>query len=78
MAAACGSASPSIPPDASPVVHEVERPGGQVKIYIDGRLKVTGTTWKDYYRYDAERAGNGNKVATARKLLLRESALRIS
>jgi len=25
-----------------------------VKIYIDGALKVTGTTWEDYYRYDNE------------------------
>jgi len=25
-----------------------------VKIYIDGALKITGTTWEDYYRYDNE------------------------
>jgi hypothetical protein len=45
----------------------------KVKIYIDGRLKVTGTTWRDYYRYDVEQAGNGNKVPTISKLLFRES-----
>jgi collagen triple helix repeat protein len=28
----------------------------QVKIYIDGKLAATGTTWKNYYRYDPEQA----------------------
>ncbi len=44
----------------------------QVKIYIDGSLKITGTTWADYYRYDSEQAP-GNQVPTVDKLLLRES-----
>jgi hypothetical protein len=44
----------------------------QVKIYIDGSLKETGTTWEDYYRYDTEQAP-GNKVPTVDKLLFRES-----
>jgi hypothetical protein len=43
-----------------------------VKIYIDGVLKATGTTWEDYYRYDPEQLGNGNKVPTTSKLLFRE------
>jgi hypothetical protein len=45
----------------------------QVKIYIDGSLKITGTTWEDYYRYDSEQAPQGNKVPTVDKLLFRES-----
>jgi len=45
----------------------------QVKIYIDSVLKKTGTTWEDYYRYDPEQAGNGNRVPTVDKLLFRES-----
>jgi hypothetical protein len=28
----------------------------QAKIYIDGKLATTGTTWKNYYRYDPEQA----------------------
>ena len=39
-----------------------------VKIYLDGTLKVTGTTWEDYYRFDPEQAGNGNQVPTVKKL----------
>jgi hypothetical protein len=46
----------------------------KVKIFIDGRLRATGTTWESYYRYDAEQASNGNKVPTIGKLLIRESA----
>lgn len=44
----------------------------QVKIYIDGALKETGTTWEDYYRYDSEQAAQGNQVPTVDKLLFRE------
>jgi hypothetical protein len=40
-----------------------------VKIYIDGRLKIRGTTWEDYYRYDPEQAGNGNKLFPTSKLI---------
>jgi hypothetical protein len=46
-----------------------------VKIYIDGALKITGTTWEDYYRYDPEQIGNGNKVPNVSKMLFRESGL---
>lgn len=35
----------------------VDGPGNDVvKVYIDGVLKVTGTSWEDYYRYDPEAA----------------------
>jgi hypothetical protein len=44
-----------------------------VKIYIDHKLRITGTTWEDYYRYDSEQASAGNKVPTVDKLLFRES-----
>ena len=44
-----------------------------VKIYIDGKLVKTGTTWEDYYRYDPEQAPQGNHVPTVDKLLFRES-----
>jgi hypothetical protein len=44
-----------------------------VKIYIDRKTAITGTTWEDYYRYDSEQAPAGNKVPTVDKLLFRES-----
>lgn len=48
-----------------------------VKLYVDGILEITGTTWEDYYRYDLEQAGNGNVVPTTSKLLFRESGMDI-
>lgn len=51
-------------------------PGNDVvKIYLDGSLRITGTTWEDYYRYDPEQTGNGNKVPNIDKLLFRESGV---
>ena len=44
-----------------------------VKIYIDGRRTIIGTSWEDYYRYDPENAGNSYQVPTVGKLLFRES-----
>ncbi len=43
-----------------------------VKIYIDGSLKHTGTTWEDYYRYDPEQTGGGNVIPTTSRLEIRE------
>ena len=43
-----------------------------VRIYLDGSLAATGTTWEDYYRYDPEQAGNGNQVPSVSKMLFRE------
>jgi hypothetical protein len=40
-----------------------------VKIFVDGVLKHTGTTWENYYRYDPEQVGNNNAVPTTSKLL---------
>lgn len=45
----------------------------KVKIFIDGKKKITGTTWEDYYRYDPEAAGNGNQISPVSKLIFRES-----
>jgi hypothetical protein len=45
----------------------------QVKIYVDGVQKKSGTSWEDYYRYDSEQASAGNKVPTIDKLLFREA-----
>ena len=42
-----------------------------VKIYLDGALATTGTTWEDFYRYDPEQAPN--QVPSVSKLLFRES-----
>lgn len=44
-----------------------------VKIYIDGKKVISGTTWEDYYRYDPEQAGNGNVVPLVSKMIFRES-----
>jgi hypothetical protein len=35
---------------------------------------VTGTTWEDYYRYDPEQIGNGNRVPVVSHLLFRVSS----
>ena len=49
-------------------------PGNDVvKIYIDKKKKITGTTWEDYFRYDPEAAGSGNQVPTVSRVLFRES-----
>jgi hypothetical protein len=48
-------------------------PGNDVvKIFIDGKKTITGTTWENYYRYDPEASGSGNQVPTTSKLLFRE------
>jgi hypothetical protein len=44
-----------------------------VKVSIDGRTKIVGTTWEDYYRFDAEQNGNGNQIPLISKMLFRVS-----
>jgi hypothetical protein len=44
-----------------------------VKIYVDGTRRITGSSWEDYYRYDAEQIGNGNVLSPISKMLFRES-----
>ncbi|MBC7631437.1 right-handed parallel beta-helix repeat-containing protein [Aeromicrobium sp.] len=47
-------------------------PGNDVvKIFIDGALRATGTTWENYYRYDPEQAPS-NTISPTSSLLLRE------
>lgn len=43
-----------------------------VQVFIDGTLRITGTTWEDYYRYDSEAAGGGNVVPTVDQLAFLE------
>jgi hypothetical protein len=51
----------------------VPGPGNDVvKIYIDGALRATGTTWENYYRYDPQQGGNHNVVPVTKTLLFRE------
>jgi hypothetical protein len=51
----------------------VPGPGNDVvRIYVDGALKATGTSWENYYRYDPGQAGNHNVVPVTRTLLFRE------
>lgn len=46
-----------------------------VKIYINGVLVHTGTSWENYYRYDAEQTGNGNALFAVDSLLFRASGI---
>lgn len=56
------------------VIDFVDGPGNDiVKIYIDGSLVHTGTSWEDYYRYDPEQTGNGNQLFPIDTLLFRVS-----
>ena len=48
-------------------------PGNDVvQVFLDGTLVATGGSWEDYYRYDPEQAGNGNKVPTTDDLIFAE------
>jgi hypothetical protein len=49
-----------------------------VKITIDGKKAASGTSWKNYYRFDPEQTGNGNKVPNVSKLLFREGGPAVS
>lgn len=56
------------------VIDFVDGPANDVvKIYIDGALVHTGTTWEDYYRFDPEQNGGGNLVPTTDSLIFRVS-----
>lgn len=48
-------------------------PGNDVvQVFIDGSLVATGGSWEDYYRFDPEQAGTGNKVPTVDNLIFAE------
>jgi hypothetical protein len=40
----------------------------QVKITIDGKLAATGTSWKNYYKFDPEQTPTGNMVPSTSNL----------
>ena len=42
-----------------------------VKIYIDGSLAHTGTSWEGYYRFDPEQSGSGNHLSPVDTLIFR-------
>jgi len=43
-----------------------------VKVYVDGVLKITGTSWENYYRYDSE-ASAEQSPRIVKTVLFRES-----
>ena len=48
-------------------------PGNDVvQVFVDGALVATGGSWEDYYRFDPEQAGSGNKVPTVDNLIFAE------
>jgi hypothetical protein len=44
-----------------------------VRVSVDGLERVCGTTWENYYRYDAEQEGNGNLVQPIDRMLFRSA-----
>jgi hypothetical protein len=42
-----------------------------VRVYVDGALAHTGTSWENYYRFDSEQFGNGNVVPVVKRVLYR-------
>jgi hypothetical protein len=42
-----------------------------VKVYVDGSLRHTGTSWEDYFRYDCEAAAHLGKPPIVNRLLYR-------
>jgi hypothetical protein len=46
----------------------VGRNNDPVKVYIDGKSKISGKSWENYYRDDAEQAGDGNVVPITDRL----------
>lgn len=46
-----------------------------VKVYVDGSLRHTGTSWEDYYRYDCEAAAHLGKTPAVNRILYRTSSV---
>ena len=44
-----------------------------VKVYVDDQLRITGSSWENYYRHDIEAAGSNNTVPVIDQLMLRVS-----
>jgi hypothetical protein len=52
----------------------VEGPSNDVvKVYVDGVLKLTGTSWENYYRYDSEAVAHGGRPPIVNRILFRTS-----
>jgi hypothetical protein len=50
----------------------VEGPSNDVvKVYVDGVLKLTGTSWENYYRYDSEAVAHLGKTPIVNRILFR-------
>jgi hypothetical protein len=50
----------------------VEGPSNDVvKVYVDGVLDLTGTSWENYYRYDSEATAHGGKTPIVNRILFR-------
>jgi len=50
----------------------IEGPSNDVvKVYVDGQLKEIGTSWENYYRYDAEAVAHAGKVPIVNRILFR-------
>jgi hypothetical protein len=53
----------------------VDGPGNDVvRVFVDGALSHTGTSWENYHRFDPEAAAGGNLVPTVDSALFRISA----
>lgn len=46
-----------------------------VRVYVDGSLAHTGTSWEDYYRYDCEAAGHLGRPPAVNRILYRTSSV---
>ena len=42
-----------------------------VRVYVDGALRHTGTSWENYFRYDTEAAAYGGKPPIVNRILFR-------
>jgi hypothetical protein len=50
----------------------VEGPSNDVvRVYVDGALRHTGTSWENYYRYDSEAAAHLGKTPLVNRILFR-------
>lgn len=46
-----------------------------VKVYVDGSLRHTGTSWEDYYRFDCEAVAHLGKPPAVNRLLYRTAGV---
>ncbi len=54
----------------------LEGPGNDiVKVYVDGSLRHTGTSWEDYYRFDCEAAAHLGNPPAVNRILYRTSSV---